>query len=126
MIGTLVGTSIAILTFLLFFLYPREVSGEVDPALFQATLTVILGAIFSFSTSALYRHTVVYSTKRHPKSLQHFQRAELIFSLGFFLLLLEPAFIFFTLRLTPVAWIALGLWIAYLGFYVYTLRSRST
>jgi len=55
MIGTLVGTSIAILTFLLFFLYPRSLSGEVNPALFQTTITVILAAIFSFGASALYR-----------------------------------------------------------------------
>ena len=67
MIGTLVGTSIAILTFLLFFLYPRSLSGEVNPALFQTTITVILAAIFSFGASALYRHMVHhFSGKERP------------------------------------------------------------
>src|SRR5438093_13718219 len=44
---TLVGTSIAIFTFLLFFLYPRFISDEIDPVLFQVTLIVIGVAIFS-------------------------------------------------------------------------------
>ena len=38
---SLAGTSIAIFTFLLFFLYPRYVSGGLNAFLFQATLTVM-------------------------------------------------------------------------------------
>ena len=47
--GTLVGSTIAVFTFLLFFLYPRFSSGQIDPILFQATLIVILLTILSFS-----------------------------------------------------------------------------
>ncbi|TLZ86903.1 MAG: hypothetical protein E6K01_09450, partial [Methanobacteriota archaeon] len=36
------GTCLAILTFLLFFLYPRWVSGEVNPVLFRGTLAGIV------------------------------------------------------------------------------------
>ncbi len=126
MIGTLVGTSIAILTFLLFFLYPRSLSGEVNPALFQATITVILAAIFSFGASALYRHMSITSpVKSGPKARLRFRRAELFFSLAFALMLLEPTFVLFTLRLIPVASIALGLWITYLLLYVYKFRHRN-
>lgn len=126
MIGTLVGTSIAILTFLLFFLYPRSLSGEVNPALFQTTITVILAAIFSFGASALYRHiTITTPVKSGPKAQLRFRRAELFFSLAFALMLLEPTFVLFTLRLVPVAFIALGLWISYLCLYVYQFKHRN-
>ena len=40
-IVTLVGPKIAIFTFLLFFLYPRYLAGEIDSFLFQATLTLL-------------------------------------------------------------------------------------
>src|SRR5438034_2216033 len=55
---TLVGTSIAIFTFLLFFLYPRFASGEIDPVLFQLTLIVIGVAIFSLVYAGLYFYTL--------------------------------------------------------------------
>src|SRR5438046_7661232 len=51
---TLVGTSIAIFTFLLFFLFPRFTTGEIDPILFQVTLTVIGVAIFFLVYSGLF------------------------------------------------------------------------
>jgi len=126
MIGTLVGTSIAILTFHLFFLYPRSLTGEVNPALFQTTITVILSAIFSFGASALYRHMSITSpVKSGPKARLRFRRAELFFALAFALMLLEPTFVLFTLRLVPVAFIALGLWISYLCLYVYQFKHRN-
>ena len=43
----LAGTSIAIFTFMLIFLYPRYASGDVNAVLFQATLLVMGGATFS-------------------------------------------------------------------------------
>src|SRR6059058_4735595 len=49
---TLAGTSVAIFTFLLFFLYPR--SGEINSILFQFTLAIIVSVIFSLVISALY------------------------------------------------------------------------
>jgi hypothetical protein len=42
---TLAGTSIAIFTFLLFFLYPRYSSGEINSILFQLTLSVIVSVL---------------------------------------------------------------------------------
>lgn len=52
----MVGSSTAIFTFLLFFLYPRFSSGQIDPILFQVTLTVVVLGIFSFSFSAVYNY----------------------------------------------------------------------
>src|SRR5438105_13907706 len=51
---TLVGTSIAIFTFLLFFLFPRFASGEIDPILFPVTLIVFGLAFFSLVYAALF------------------------------------------------------------------------
>ncbi len=61
---TLAGTSVAIFTFLLFFLYPRYFSGEIDAILFQFTLAVIVSVIFSLVISALYYYgtTLTLST----------------------------------------------------------------
>ena len=45
----LAASSIAIFTFLLFFLYPRFASGQVDALPFQATLLVMGVVTFSFA-----------------------------------------------------------------------------
>src|SRR5689334_11938695 len=61
---TLAGTSIAIFTFLLFFLYPRYSSGEISPVLFQLTLAVIVSVIFSLVISLLCKHPYFDSWSR--------------------------------------------------------------
>jgi hypothetical protein len=43
---SLAATSIAIFTFMLFFLYPRFARGEINDLLFQATLVVMGMATF--------------------------------------------------------------------------------
>ena len=50
----LAASSIAIFTFLLFFLYPRFASGEIDAWPYQATLIVMGVATFSFAFSSTY------------------------------------------------------------------------
>jgi hypothetical protein len=51
---SLAATSIAIFTFVLFFMYPRFVNGEVHAVLFQTTLIVIGVATFSFVFASFY------------------------------------------------------------------------
>src|SRR5467141_3760101 len=53
---TLAGTSLAIFTFLLFFLYPQYSSGEINSILFQFTLATIVSVIFSLVASAMYSY----------------------------------------------------------------------
>src|SRR5215813_12551978 len=48
------GTSIAIFTFILVFLYPTLASGKINALLFQLTLAVMAVATFSFSFASLY------------------------------------------------------------------------
>jgi len=117
---TLVGTTLGILTFLLFFLYPRASTGEIDQFYFQTAITIIVSGIFSFTFSGMYLYLLTYTgTKRHR------QIGNVFFSLGVTLLSLEPAFILFTLRLTVVASFSLGLWIIFVFLYlVETRRNR--
>ena len=117
---TLVGTSIAIFTFLLFFLYPRYSTGEIDPILFQATLTVLGLAVFSLVFAGLYFYlTTIPPSPGSAKSSTLLGRAQGLWLLGYSLFLLEPSLILFTIRLYIVALIWLGLWLSYLGL---TLR----
>jgi hypothetical protein len=53
---TLVGTTLGILTFLLFFLYPRASAGGIDQFSFQALVTLVISAMFPFSFSGLYTY----------------------------------------------------------------------
>ena len=65
---SLAATSIAIFTFTMFFLYPRFVSGEAQPLLFQATLVVMGVATFSFAFASFYYYARSVSSKRLPPS----------------------------------------------------------
>jgi hypothetical protein len=51
------ATSIAIFTFTMIFLYPRYVSGEANPTLFQLTLVVMAASTFSLVLGTF--HTTV-------------------------------------------------------------------
>ena len=113
---TLAGTSVAIFTFLLFFLYPRYFSGDIDPILFQFTLAIIVSVIFSLVFSATYYYgTTLTLSLPHGEGTAIFGKAEAFWLIGYSLLLLEPALILFTVKnLTIVALYALVLWFSYL------------
>ena len=57
----LAGTALAALTFLLFFLYDRAISGEVDFYLFRLTVLVVIVPMFLFMYSATYYDRVIRS-----------------------------------------------------------------
>src|SRR3989454_11232055 len=110
---TLAGTSVAIFTFLLFFLYPR--SGEINSILFQFTLAIIVSVIFSLVASATYYYGTVL-TLSHPaeEASTIFGMADAFWTIGYSLLLLEPSLILFTVNLSIVGTYALILWFGYL------------
>ena len=54
---TLAGTSVAIFTFLLFFLYPRYLSGDINTVLFQFTSRLLCQSS-SLWSSRVYTTTV--------------------------------------------------------------------
>ena len=65
----LAASCIAIFTFLLFFLYPRFLSGDVDSGLYQATLIVMGMATFSFAFASFYYYGAGSMPVRRPRSI---------------------------------------------------------
>jgi O-antigen/teichoic acid export membrane protein len=117
--ATLVGSSMAVFTFLLFFLYPRFSSGQIDPIPFQITLAVIVFTIFSFGFSGLYYYGLVGISKLSiTRKQSYFRRANMFFVLGLLFAVAEPALILFTIGLTVLGLTALTLWFLYTYFIV--------
>jgi hypothetical protein len=113
---TLAGTSVAIFTFLLFFLYPQYRSGAIDPALFQFTIAVIVTVIFSLVISVLYYYArVVEEYIRREQLTSLLGMPDAFWLIGYTLLLLMPSLILFTVMLPIVAVYGLILWFLYLG-----------
>ena len=112
---TLAGTSVAIFTFLLFFLYDRYTLGEINAALFQFTIAIIVSVIFSLVISALYYYGTTLTLSLAPGQVTNiFGKAEAFWLVGYSLLLLEPSLILFTVNLQVVGLYALALWSSYL------------
>jgi hypothetical protein len=113
---TLAGTSVAIFTFLLFFLYPRYRSGDIDPILFQFTIAVIVTVIFSLVISVLYYYAqIVEEYMKREQLTTLLGTPDAFWIIGYTLLLLMPSLILFTVMLPIVAVYALILWFVYLG-----------
>jgi hypothetical protein len=109
------ATSIAIFTFMLFFLYPRFRGGEINPLLFQATLVVIGMATFSFVFASLYYYGASLGSRIADDERARFsRRGDRFWLLGYTLLFLDPALVLISIGLPAVgsAWFAL--WLAYL------------
>ena len=120
--GTLVGSTLAVFTFLLFFLYPRYSTGQIDPVLFQVTLTIIVLTILTFSLSGLYYYRVGVLKLNTAKKRASMQRGALFWLLGTLFITLEPALILFTVGLAVVGAVALIAWLLYL---LITLRDAT-
>jgi hypothetical protein len=113
---TLAGTSVAIFTFLLFFLYPQYRSGAIDPALFQITIAVIVTVIFSLVISVLFYYAwVVEEYIRREQLTTLLGMPDAFWLIGYTLLLLMPSLILFTVMLPIVAVYGLILWFLYIG-----------
>ena len=112
---TLAGTSVATFTFLLFFLYPRYLSGDINTVLFPVYLAIIVSVIFSLVISALYYYGTTLTLSLAPGQVTNiFGKAEAFWLIGYSLLLREPSLILFTVNLLVVGLCALVLWFSYL------------
>jgi len=108
------ATSIAIFTFMLFFLYPRFRSGEINPLLFQATLVVIGMATFSFVFASLYYYGASLGSRiAEDERVIFSRRGDRFWLVGYTLLFLDPTLVLISIELPAVgsAWFAL--WLAY-------------
>ena len=118
----LAASSIAIFTFLMFFLYPRFLNGEVDPLLFQVTLIVMGVAIFAFAFASFCYYAASLGGRIDDAGrLQYFRRADRIWLIGCVLLFLTPGLVVFTVGLMTVAAVCFALWLVYVIFVVRNL-----
>ncbi|TMI14096.1 hypothetical protein E6H33_09210 [Candidatus Bathyarchaeota archaeon] len=116
---TLIGSNLAIFTFVLVFLFPRYASNQLNGVLFQVTLTTTLLAIFLFGISGVYYLEVVGMAKTGiARKRVLVQRGDSLFVVSLLLGTAMPALILFTLGITVVAVIATGLWVLYAGFII--------
>jgi hypothetical protein len=114
---SLAATSIAIFTFVLIFLYPRFVSGEVSALLFQATLVVMGVATFSFVFASLhYYGSSLGGRIDDAERARYSHRGDRFWLLGYTLLFLDPSMILFSVGLVVVGSIWLALWLMYVLF----------
>jgi hypothetical protein len=116
---SLAATSIAIFTFVLIFLYPRFVNGEVNPLLFQVTLVVMAVATFSFVFTTFYYYASSLGSRvDDSERARYARRGDRLWLLGYTLLLLDPSLILFSVGLLVVgiAWFAL--WLGYVLFVI--------
>jgi len=115
---SLAATSIAIFTFTMFFLYPRFVSGEAQPLLFQATLVVLGVATFSFAFASFYYYGSSLGGSRFDDTDRalYSRRGDRSWLLGCVMLFLAPSLILFTIGLLAVGSVWLVLWLVYLVF----------
>ena len=115
----LAASSIAIFTFLLFFLYPRFVSGDVDALPYQATLIVMGVATFSFAFASFYYYGASLGGRiDEGLRAQYARRGDRFWLLGCVLLFLAPSMVLFTVRLLAVASFWFALWLVYVLFVI--------
>jgi hypothetical protein len=116
---SLAATTIAIFTFMLFFLYPRFASGAIDAFLFQATLVVMGVATFSFVFASFYYYSAsLGSLIDDSERARYSRRADRFWLVGYTLLFLGPSLILFSLGLLAVGSTWFALWLVYLIFVI--------
>jgi hypothetical protein len=116
---SLAATSFAIFTFMLFFLYPRFASGEINALLFQATLVVMGVATFSFVFGSFYYYCASVGDRFDDAQRATYSwRADRFWLVGYTLLFLVPSLILFSIGLLAVGSVWFALWLAYLLFVV--------
>ena len=116
---SLAASSIAIFTFMLFFLYPRFARGEVDALLFQATLVVISVATFAFVFASFsYYCSSLGDRIADAERATWSRRGDRLWLIGYTLLFLDPSLILFSIGLLAVGSVWFALWLVYLVFVI--------
>jgi len=116
---SLAATNIAILSFMLFFLYPRFESGKINPFLFQFMLVVMAVATFAlvFATLLYYRASLG-GRMTDAERVLHTRRADRFWLLGYTVMFLAPGLVLLLIGLLAVAFVWLALWLVYLLFVI--------
>ena len=113
----LAASSIAIFTFLLFFLYPKFAAGQVDAFMYQATLIVMGVATFSFAFASFYYYGSSLGGRIDDAERARYSRGGDRFSEHDAGHARERAsLVLFTIGLLVVASVWFALWLVYLLF----------
>lgn len=116
---SLSATSIAIFTFMLIFLYPMYASGEVNAALFEATLLVMGVATFSLVFASLqYYGSSMGSRMDDAERAQLSRRGDRFWLLGYTLLFLAPSMVLISVGLLLAGSVWFALWFVYVLFAI--------
>ena len=116
---SLAASSIAIFSFLMFFLYPRVTSGEANALLFKAMVVVMGVATFAFVLASLSYYCASLGGRfTEAERATQARRGDRMWLLGYTLLFLAPSLILFSLGLVGVACVWFALWLLYLAFVV--------
>lgn len=119
----LAASSIAIFTFLMLFLYPGFIRGDVAPWPFQATLIVMGVATFSFAFASFFYYGASLPDQiEDARRIQYSRRGDRFWLLGCVLLYLAPSMVLFTVRLFAVGYLWLALWLVYVTFVIGNFR----
>ena len=111
----LAASCIAIFTFLLFFLYPKYVSGDVDARLFQVALVVMGVATFSFAFASFHYYGASLGGRIEDAARSRYaRRGDRFWLLGCVLLFLTPCLVLLTVGLYTVSAAWFLLWLLYL------------
>jgi len=114
---SLAATSIAIFTFMLFFLYPRFRNNEINGLLFQVTVVVMGLATFSFVFASLYYYGSSAGGRiDDAERVLDRRRGDRFWLFGYTLLFLGPSLILYTVGLLVVGSAWLVLWLVYVRF----------
>ena len=116
---SLAALCVAIFNFMLIFLYPRFVSGDVDGLLFQATFVVMGLTTFSliFASLEYYRSSLGGSIGAAEQAM-HLRRGDRLWLVGYSLLFLVPSLILVCVRLLIVGSVWIVLWLIYVAFVI--------
>src|SRR5262245_50370089 len=116
---SLTATSIAIFTFMLFFMFPRFRSGEIDALSFRVTLLVMAVAIFSFVFASFHYYIASLGGRIHDAERDlHSRRGDVFWLLGYTMLFLDPGLILFTIGLLEIASFWFAIWLVYIVFFI--------
>lgn len=115
----LAASSIAIFTFLLFFLYPKYDSGQVGALPYQTCLILMGMATFAFAFSSFYYYGSSLGGRiGDAERVRYSRRGDRFWLLGCVVLFLVPSLILFTVGLLPAASAWFVLWLVYVVFVI--------
>jgi hypothetical protein len=105
------GTGVAILTFLLVFLYDKYSDPGLVGTLYRLTLGSVVFSIFFLGVSGSYYYFLIEALElKRPDSHGFLLVADAAFVMGLALLLLEPALILLTLKIYDIGAVSVALW----------------